>query len=587
MVKGLSKVDECQKIMELAKRRGFFWPSYELYGGEGGFIDYGPLGSLLKRRVEKMWVDTFIRKEGIMLIDTPLITPRAVFEASGHTTQFTDPITTCEKCGRKWRADHLLEEQAKVPGEGLDVEKLGVELKRLEIRCPECGGVLGETQAFNELFKTTIGPYSEKVGYGRPETAQGIFANFRRLYELARNRLPFGVAQVGKCVRNEISPRQGPIRLRELTIMEFEFFFDLEEECQKVEEVEGELLRLMHEALVRRNAAEPEAVTVREALDRGYIKAPWNAYFMVQAKRFVNWLGVPDGKQFFVEKLPEERAHYSAQTYDQVVEMSRWGFVEVSGHAWRTDFDLKMHMVHSGEDLRAFTQYEKPRQVKRLVLKPNKRLLAEAFKSDMSRVMKLFEVASPKEVKEALERDDFYTLRGDGGNYRISKGQVEVEEMAVKETGRRFIPHVAEPSFGLDRLTYTVLEYAYSEVEGRVVLRIPRDLAPIQVAVFPHISKEELQAKAKEIYSTLLGLGFTLEYDASGTIGKRYARMDEVGTPLAVTVDYTTLEDETVTVRDRDSWKQVRVKVGDLPSTLSRYFRGELEFTALGEAMAS
>ena len=352
MVRDLSKVDNCQKIMELAKRRGFFWPSYELYGGEGGFIDYGPLGSLLKRRVEQMWVDTFIRKEGIMLIDTPLITPSTIFEASGHTTHFTDPITTCGKCGRKWRADHLLEEQAKVSGEGLDSAELSAELKRREIRCPECGGVLGEAQAFNELFKTIIGPYSESVGYGRPETAQGIFINFRRLYELARNRLPFGVAQVGRCVRNEISPRQGPIRLRELTIMEFEFFFDPEEECPRVGEVEGEKVRLMHEALVRGGAAELEEVTVREALDRGYIKAPWNAYFMVQARRFVGRLGVPDGKQFFVEKLPEERAHYSAQTYDQVVEMSRWGFIEVSGHAWRTDYDLKTHIDHSGEDLR-------------------------------------------------------------------------------------------------------------------------------------------------------------------------------------------------------------------------------------------
>jgi glycyl-tRNA synthetase len=585
LVRGLSKIDTCQKIMELAKRRGFFWPSYELYGGEGGFIDYGPLGSLLKRRVEEMWIDTFIRKEGVMLIDTPLVTPSAVFEASGHTSQFTDPITTCEKCGRKWRADHLLEEQAKVSGEGMDVKKLGAELRKLEVRCPESGGVLGETQAFNELFKTSIGPYSENVGYGRPETAQGIFSNFRRLYELARNRLPFGVAQVGRCVRNEISPRQGPIRLRELTIMEFEFFFDPEEECSKIGEVEGERLRLMHETLIRKGSSDPEEVTVREALDRGYIKSPWNAYFMVKAKRFVAQLGVADSKQFFIEKLPEERAHYSAQTYDQVVEMSRWGFIEVSGHAWRTDYDLKMHMVHSGEDLRAFTQYDEPRQVKKLVLKPNKKLLAEEFKAEMPQVMKLLEVASAEKVKEALEGNGYYVLKGDVGEYRITANQLSVEEATVKETGRRFIPHVVEPSFGSDRLAYMVLEYAYSEVEGRVVLRLPRELAPIQVAVFPLLSKAELQAKAKEIYDKLLNLGFTLEYDAAGTIGKRYARMDEAGTPLAVTVDYSTLEEGTVTLRDRDSWRQVRVKVDDLPSAITRFLNCEVEFADLGEAV--
>ena len=242
----MAKMEKCQKIMELAKRRGFFWQSYEIYGGESGFIDYGPLGTLLKRKIEQKWVDEFVRKEGFMLIDTPVLAPSIVFEASGHTTYFTDPITACKKCGRKWRADHLLEEQAKISGEGLSLEELDKKIKENNVHCPECKGELEPPKFFNELFKTTIGPYSENIGYGRPETAQGIFYNFKRLYELARNKLPFGVAQVGRCVRNEISPRQGPIRLRELTIMELEFFFDPENpRCDKLVEVKNEKLRIL------------------------------------------------------------------------------------------------------------------------------------------------------------------------------------------------------------------------------------------------------------------------------------------------------------------------------------------------------
>ncbi|WP_309491842.1 glycine--tRNA ligase [Candidatus Hecatella orcuttiae] len=571
----MSQSDKCQKIMELAKRRGFFWPSYELYGGESGFIDYGPLGAILKRKIEEKWINQFVVKEGLMLIDTPVIGPSAVFEASGHTAHFTDPIASCSRCGRKWRADHLLEDQAGISAEGLALVELDAALKEHEVHCPECGGNLEAPQVFNELFKTTIGPYSEHVGYGRPETAQGIFVNFKRLHELARNRLPFGVAQVGKCMRNEISPRQGPIRLRELTIMELEFFFDPENpHCSKLKEVEEEKLRLLHEELIREGKNEPVELSVREALERNHIKAEWNAYFMVKAKRFLNELGISDGDQFFKEKLVGERAHYSAQTYDQVVRLSRWGFVEVSGHAWRTDYDLKMHMASSGVDLRAYVQFEKPRRVKKFTLKAHHKQLAQVFGKDSGRVTRLLELTPPEEVAEALKADGRYLLRGNGQTYTILPEHVTLKEEEVEEKGRRILPSVVEPSFGLDRLTYATLEYAYSEKNDRVVLKLPRDVAPIQVAVLPLVSKNGLPEKAEQIHSLLKGEGFAVEYDDAGSIGRRYARMDEAGTPIAVTIDYQTLEDGTVTVRDRNSWKQVRVSATKLPAFLREFFQG-------------
>lgn len=575
--------DKCQKIIELAKRRGFFWPSYEIYGGESGFIDYGPLGALLKRKIEQKWIDFFIRKEGIMLIDTPILTPSIVFEASGHTASFTDPVTSCSKCGRKWRADQLLEEQANISGEGLTLTQLDEKLKSNNVKCPECSGELEPSKVFNELFKTTIGPYSENIGYGRPETAQGIFVNFKRLYELSRGRLPFGVAQDGKCVRNEISPRQGPIRLRELTIMEFEFFFDGENpNCAKLKEVENEKIRLLPEKIIKEGIREPVEVTVKEALNIGYIKSEWNAYFMLKALKFSESLGIPANKQYFIEKLPSERAHYSAQTYDQLVELSRWGAVELSGHAWRTDYDLRMHMARSGKDLRVFIPYNKPVKKKEITIQPNRKMIADKFGSDASNILKKL-MTIHKQAVAGIRAQGYYELRIDGKAFKISSEMVNLKEELVEEKGRRFLPQVAEPSFGLDRHVYAVLEYSYSEKEGRVILKLPRDLAPYDAVVFPLMAKDGLPEKAMEIFKMLIDYGFMVEYDETGSIGKRYARIDEIGIPLAITVDYETLENDTVTIRDRDSWEQVRNRISSLPILLNKYFKYQANLKDLSE----
>lgn len=571
------------KVMDLAKRRGFFWPSFELYGGVGGFIDYGPLGALLKRRIEEKWIDFFVRREGLLLIDTPIINPAPVFDASGHTAHFTDPIAACKRCNRKWRADHLLEEQAKISAEGLGLEELGRRMSQHNVKCPECGGEMEGPQPFNELFKTTIGPYGEDVGYARPETAQGIFINFKRLQELNRGRFPFGVAQVGRCLRNEIAPRQGPIRLRELTIMELEFFFDGDNpRCDRIGKVEGEVLRLLPEAQIGKGEEEPLEVSTKEALERGIIKAPWNAYFMAKAKRFLVELGIPERKQYFKEKLASERAHYSAQTFDQVVGLSRWGYVEVSGHAWRTDYDLKMHIAQSGEDLRTFTPTGEVKKIKRLVAVPDKKALAASFGEKTLLVSRLLQTVDPQRLREALEREGRFSLGGVGGFFEVLAGHVQWKEVEEEVSGRRFIAHVAEPSFGLDRIFYAVLENSYSEKEDRAVLSLPRDIAPIQALVFPLVARDGLAEKALEVKDVLMGVGLGVEFDESGSIGRRYSRGDEAGVPVALTIDYQTLRDGTVTLRDRDTWAQVRAKIEDLPSLLSRYMRGDLRFEELG-----
>jgi glycyl-tRNA synthetase len=579
--------DKFTIINELARRRGFFWQSYEIYGGVSGFVTYGFLGAKLKQRIENKLREFFFNKIGVMEIESPIIAPGKVFEASGHVENFKEPMVECLKCNKKFRADHLLQEIAKMSA--MEAEKLSLEeLKRVidenKINCPECGGNLGEPKYFLTMFQTTIGPYSEAVGYGRPEAAQGIFVEFRRLYEIAREKLPFGVMQIGHALRNEISPRQGLIRLREFTIIDLEFFLDPEEpNCFILKDVENEKLRLVLGESKLRGSEETVEVTVKEALKRGYIKAEWQAVFMALAKKLLTELGVPEEKQRFIEKLPWERAHYSMQSFDQEVYVDRWGWVEVSGHAYRTDYDLKQHMRFSGVDTRVFKEYEKPIEKERTVIKPLMAKLGPVFKAEASKVAEILLAVDPEEVEASIKNNGFYMA----GEYKILPEYVEIAREKVVERGRRFIPHVVEPSFGSDRLVYVVLEYAHRVKDDRVILSFPRDIAPIQVGVYPLVSKDGLPEKALEVYKTLLNEGFTAEYDEAGSIGRRYARADEIGIPLGITIDYETLKDGTVTIRDRDSWRQVRSKIDTLPALLHSYFRWKIDFEDLGEPFES
>jgi glycyl-tRNA synthetase len=583
----MKSVDKFEIINEMARRRGFFWPSFEIYGGVSGFVTLGPLGSTLKRKIEGRLRDFFIRRLGLFEIETSVIMPGKVFEASGHVEAFQEPMVECNECKRKFRADHLLLEFARMSE--TDTEKLGLqelmrEIEKRGIHCPECGGNFGEPEQFLTMFKTTIGPYSGAIGYGRPEAAQGIFVEYKRIYEYAREKLPFGVATIGHALRNEISPRQGPIRLREFTIMDLEFFFDPEEpQCTMLKEVENETLRLLPAESVLKGVDDTIEVTVKEALSKKLIRTDWQAFFMVLSKRFLAELGVPEDKQRFIEKLDWERAHYSVQGYDQQIFLERWGWVEISGHNYRTDYDLRRHMEFSGVDLTAFKRHEKPIIKEEVNVKPVTSEIGPAFKESTSRVIKLLSTIDSRELEASFKKQGFHIVE----SFKILPEHVEITRKRVKEKGKRFIPHVVEPSFGSDRLFYVTLEYAYKKKEGRTLLSLPRDLAPVEVSVFPLVSKDGLPEKARRVYHALIDAGFTVEYDESGSIGRRYARADEVGTPVGVTVDYKTLEDNTVTIRDRDTWRQVRNKIDKLPELFHAYFSYKKEFEELGQPVES
>ena len=577
-----TKCDKFTAVNELARRRGFFWQSYEIYGGVGGFVTYGPLGARLKQNIEAKLRELFVTKLGVLEIESSVITPGKVFEASGHVNHFKEPMVECSKCSKRFRADHLLEEYAKqscVETEKMSLTEIQNALEKLGITCPECGGGFKPPQQFLTMFETTIGPYSGATGYGRPEAAQGIFVEFNRLYAMAREKLPFGVIQIGHALRNEISPRQGLIRLREFTIADLEFFFDPEEpDCCLLKDVENETLRLYLAPERLKCSEKTIEVTVKDAVTQKLIQSEWQAFFMAMAKKLLTEIGVPPENQRFIEKTQWEKAHYATQSFDQEVYVDRWGWIEVSGHAYRTDYDLSSHMKTSGADLRVYKEYEKPVEEEQLVVKPIMAKLGPAFKAEAAKVAALLSKAPEEEVANSLEKDGYYMVE----KYRILPEHVDVSHQKIVVRGKRFIPHVVEPSFGCDRLLYVALEYAYRVKDDRVVMSFPRSIAPTQVGVYPLVSKDGLVEKAQVVHKLLANEGFAAEFDETGSIGRRYARADEAGVPLGITIDYDTLNDGTVTIRDRDTWQQVRSSIKDLPKVLQKYFQGKINFEDLG-----
>lgn len=566
MAEESSYEDKYDKIVDLAKRRGFFWPSYEIYGGVAGFFDLGPLGTMLKANVVNLWREYFVlrHQDLVIEVETPLIAPEVLLKASGHLDHFTDPIVECLNCGRKYRADHLIEESTGLKVEGLSIDKLSSVVKERELRCPLCGGELSDVKTFNLLFKTTIGPYSSDVGYLRPEAAQGMFAAFKRVFVSMREKLPLGIAQIGRVARNEISPRQGMVRLREFTIMEVEFFHDPEGEEPPWDRFSGKL-RLLPAELRQKNEERPIEIDVIEAIEERVIKNKWLGYWMCVARDFLMGLGVNYSEMYFEEKMPYERAHYSAQTFDQLVKISRWGWIEVSGHAYRTDYDLRRHMEFSGQDMTVFKPFREPRvvEVERVVI--DKSILGKALGPSLASFQEILRNLSLEEVKKALAASgETVVIAG----FSVPREAIKVVKEVEKISGTKIVPHVAEPSFGAERLVLLVLDKAYVEEEGRVVLKIPKKIAPIKAAVFPLLEREELVRVARKIYEELMSLGLAVLYDENGSIGRRYARADEIGVPYAITVDFQTLSDETVTIRDRDTKQQIRVSSRDLRAKL-------------------
>lgn len=570
--------DIYEKVMELAKRRGFIWPSAEIYGGVAGFIDYGPLGAQMKRRIEDTWRGFYVIREGFYEIECPTIGVEPIYVASGHVKGFSDKMCQCPHCEEYLRADHVAAAQGIGNAAALPGETLAETLKTLP--CTACGEELGDVRVFdfNLMFHTQIGPGSQRKGYLRPETAQGIFTDFPRLLRFYRDKLPFGAVQVGKSYRNEISPRQGMIRLREFSQAEAEIFVHPEGKRHPRFSLYAEYCVPLLGCGEQEGKGEPVEVTMRDAVERVLVANEYVAYYIALTHEILVTVGVDPARLRFRQHLPTERAHYATDCWDAEFLSKRFGWVELVGIADRTDYDLRAHASESGVALTAYLPLGTPRMEKRRRIIPDMKALGPRFRG------------RAKEVADALVKADpgpeGVEVGVGGEKVFIPSSLYQVKEEEVEVRGEEVIPHVIEPSYGIDRMCYAVLEHSYDEdmVEGEVrrVLHLPAAVAPVQVGVFPLVSRDGLDRVAREIATVLTAGGIFAEYDESGAIGRRYRRQDEIGTPFAITIDYQTMEDGTVTIRERDSMAQVRVKKESLAAAVRGLISGNISFASLG-----
>ena len=543
-------------------------PSFEIYGGVSGLVDYGPVGATIKRRVVNSWIEHWGKVPNVVEIDSPTITPESVLVASGHVGEFNDKMSECKSCGGVFRSDHLLDGLHENP-DTLDSSELDELILKRGVKCPSCDSQDWlDASSMSLMFQTSIGAMGgSRTAFMRPETAQGMFMLYPALYRHFRQRLPFGAMQTGKGYRNEISPRQGMIRLREFNMAELEYFIDPEEPPAVDLSRWGRRIHMLPDP----DGPHPSEVevTIEEAFESGIVKHPTVAWFLAMTMHFLEDVGVEPSKVRFRQHASSEMAHYASDCWD--CELSgEHGWIEVVGIANRTCHDLESHEKGSKSGLlKGWRSFENPVKESREVLKPDGAVIGPAFRERASDVS-----AALSELKDLPERIPFTLSLADGTTVEIEEGMVTrvLEESTV--SGEYFTPHVIEPAFGIDRIIWHILDHNYleSEKDGDeyTILTLEPSLAPYDVVVLPLFAKNGMDMMAREVLERITSIsGIIAEIDTSRSIGRRYARADEIGVPWAVTIDHQSLDDATVTVRRRDDQKQIRVDVDALIESIN------------------
>ena len=530
-----------QKIIAVATKRGIFQPAFEAYGGLAGFLDYGPVGVRMRRRILEMWRKHYVINAGCLELDGALVGPEALFQASGHLGEFDDALVDCEECGKQFRADHL------VKG-GEEMSRADLAKAIANVSCPNCSSALSEMSAFNLMFSTFVGAGKGSPSYLRPETAQSIFLAFPWLLRQNRGKLPFAGAQIGRSFRNEISPRQGPLRMREFTQMEVEHFFLPTEEPNLPSELKNTKITLLP------SDGKESQTTIGKALESKIVNSSLISTHLARAQNFLISIGVPNEKLRFRQHGSNEMAHYSSDCWDGEINTSL-GWIEVVGVAHRGSYDLSAHGNASSREFR--------------VSVPGTEKEMEIWKPDIGKLGKEFK----DEAKLILEAIKDIELKP-GINLDINGKNIELGEdyMAQKtERGSEMVyPNVVEPSFGLDRILYCLLESSWKSDGEREWISLPQETSPYDLLVAPLMTKDGLGDKAQEIMKSAIDIGVDAYYDEAGSIGRRYARADEIGIFYSMTVDHQTLEDETVTLRERDSKNQGRISIEDALNQVRR-----------------
>lgn len=624
----------------LLRRRMFYTPSFEIYGGVAGLYDYGPPGCALQANIIDIWRKHFVLEEDMMELDCTALTPHDVLKTSGHVDKFSDWMCKDPKNGEIIRADHFVEEvlSARLKGDkearGVKVEEkeedpskkkrkvkgtkaakledavvqeyeeilakidnyngaeLGELIKKYEMKNPNTGVEPEPPIAFNLMFQTAIGPSGVLQGYLRPETAQGQFLNFAKLLEFNQHQMPFASASVGKSFRNEISPRAGLLRVREFLMAEIEHYVDPAggKKHARFNEVKDVELVLLNRHTQLAGKTDVEKITIGKAVADGIVDNETLGYFLARIQLFLKKIGINQEKVRFRQHMANEMAHYAADCWDAEL-LTSYGWIECVGCADRSAYDLSVHSKKTGAPLVVRERLPTPVVIEEWVAEVEKKKFGPLFKKDAKAVEAALEATTQDQrqvLAQDLAHDGKCTVEVPGvgnGKVEITKDVLVVERRTRTETTREYTPNVIEPSFGIGRILYSLLEHCYwsraadGGDEARAVFSFPPPVAPTKVLLVPLSKDKSLTPLVRHLSHKLRAAGISNRVDDSGaSIGKRYSRNDELGTPLGMTVDFQSVQDATYTLRDRDTAKQVRADEDTIIKAIQELVSGEKEW---------
>ncbi|CCH61850.1 hypothetical protein TBLA_0F03110 [Henningerozyma blattae CBS 6284] len=612
-----------EQMEGVMKRRFFYAPSFEIYGGISGLYDYGPAGCAFQANVIDEWRKHFVLEENMLEVDCSMLTPHTVLKTSGHVDKFSDWMCKDLKSGEIFRADHLIEQvlqnrltehkricnqherdnpkllegQKTTKGkngllfkelteeeiedyenilariDGFSGEDLGNIMIKYNIRNPVTFEPLQPPTAFNLMFETAIGPSGQLKGFLRPETAQGQFLNFNKLLDFNSGKVPFASASIGKSFRNEISPRAGLLRVREFLMAEIEHFLDpLDKTHPKFKTVADLKVPLLHRSAQESGETTPIIMTLGQAVRMKMIDNETLGYFMGRIYQFLIKVGADPKKLRFRQHLDTEMAHYAADCWDTELKTS-YGWIECVGCADRSAYDLTVHSKKSNEKMVVKQMLPSPVEITRWEIDINRKLFGPRFRKDSKIIETALLKSTQKELQKyasSLLKDGSFaiTVPGFTEEFSIDSELVTIEKKKKLEHVREYVPNVIEPSFGIGRIIYSIFEHSFwvrPEDSARGVLSFPPLVAPTKVLIVPLSNNKDLIPITTKVSEALKSIKIPFKIDDSGvSIGKRYARNDELGTPFGITIDFDSLKDESVTLRERDSTKQIRGSISDI-----------------------
>ncbi|CAG2101863.1 unnamed protein product [Medioppia subpectinata] len=589
-------------LEELLKRRFFFDQSFAIYGAIAGQFDFGPMGCAMKTNLLNIWRNHFVLEEQMLEVDCTILTPEPVLRASGHVERFADLMVKDVKNGECFRLDHLIKghleklmadkkttaakkaeyEDVIIKLDGYSKDEMNAALRKYEIKTPVTGNDVTDAIEFNLMFSTSIGPSGAIKGFLRPETAQGIFVNFKRLLEFNQKRLPFAAAQIGNAFRNEISPRSGLIRVREFTMAEIEHFVDPSDKLHPKFEAIKDVKLNLYPACSQMDGKSAQLVCIGEAVANKTVANETLGYFMARIHQFLTKVGVDPKRLRFRQHMSNEMAHYATDCWDAEC-LTSYGWVECVGCADRSAFDLTQHSKATRVKLVAEKDLPEPQQIEVHECVPQKPLIGKAFKTDAKIITDTLKDLESDEIlkyESDLEKSGQFVLNIEGKEFPITKDMVTIRRLQKTVHVEEITPGVIEPSFGIGRIMYTIWEHNFRVREGsdqRAYLSLPAVIAPIKCSVLPLSGNSDFKPYVKKISEMLTQNEISNKVDQSGgSIGRRYARTDEIAIPFGITIDFDSLSPpHSATLRERDSMEQIRAPIDELALIVSDLAKGK------------